>query len=107
MRATDRYLEPEKPKTLRERVRPSAILQQELVAQLKSRGLSPDDANLSSTAHSRRLLEAFLWRDITYFADQGYTDQEVINRSIERLREKCLFLDTIKELVEQLGLVDE
>jgi len=107
MRSADRYLEPERPKTLRERVKPSVILEKELVAQLTALGLSMDDVSQSSIAHSRRLLEAFLWRDITYFADKGYTDQEIAIHVLQRLRENSLFLDTVKELVEQLGSVDE
>ncbi len=107
MRASDRFAEPDRPKTLRERVRPIEILEKELADQLTAQGLSIGNVKRSRFASSSRLLEAFLWRDITYFVGEGYTDEESVNRSLQRLREKGLFIDTVKEMIEQLDSTDE
>lgn len=107
MISSGRFQEPDRPKTLRERVKPSVILERELTDQLKAQGLSIGDVKRSSFASSNRLLEAFLWRDITYFEGEGYTDQELVNRSLQRLREKGLFIDTVREMIEQLVSTDE
>jgi len=99
------YKASETPKKLRDRIKPSEILEKEIKAQLRAQNLYRDDdppvINLSSSIKSQ--LETFLWRDIEYFAGQDYVDQETINRSLRRLREKSLFIDTINELVERLS----
>jgi hypothetical protein len=88
-------------KKLCERIKPSLLLQVELEAQLKSLNLDSSEESIKLPIPQLSVLEAYLWRDIEYFYDQGYIDIEIVSRSLERLREKNAFISALEELVNR------
>lgn len=96
-----RFQEPKQPPKLRERIRPSVLVDAEIKAQLKERCDDVDVDLVRLDVSTKSELEAFLWRDIEYYATQDYVDQEISKLALQRLRENRLFIDTIDELVEK------
>jgi hypothetical protein len=48
-------------------------------------------------------LDALLWRDIQYFACEGFGQISIAEKSFERLQQKTLFIDTVDTFFEELS----